>query len=425
MSWEWTYQAQSPAQGAVKVILAGSVAFTNAAYNALAGDARFDILTIATSNDDLRMKASSFSPEAIIIEVTIFPSPQDLTAFMNSTDAICYLIFPPDVPHETVASFKQHRNCGGAWLGRVSFIEMAQKIRDDVEKLRSAILLRFGQEIAWGTTKITGTRILGVWNQCGGKGGTTIASNLAYAAARHNISTLLVGLGGPDDLPLILGLKRVPNILNFRANPGPDGFRASIQKKELLDVIAGFPDAISQAEFAMTENLFQDFIDQAIRAGYALIVLDIPQQEIAPSALTFINQLLLVARPTLADVYRTAEAYITVSKKLASKHKLPHSSIRIALNAVAPDGLMSVEDWRAAFASLVRSEGPVPMLSFVNYDKAVPEAQAKGHLPLLVSDRFRQSIIALLHELGLGLEEGKPVEEKKKKISLGMFTVRW
>lgn len=424
----WSYQTQPPAEGAVRLLLAGQVGFTNALYNALAGDARFDIVSIATDPQDLQQKLATYAPEAVVIEVSIFPGPDELVAFLNAAgEAVCYLVLPPDTPAETTQRLQAHRRVMGVWQGRVSFIELAQKVRDDVEATRQARLLQFGGAQAWGAQRIVGTRILTVWNQIGGKGGTTIASNLAYAAARNGVATLLVGLGAPDDLPLVMGLQRSPNILMFKNNPTPEGFRASIQKKELLDVIPGFPDAISAAEFAMMEDGLPALVDQAISAGYAFIVIDAPQQELAPLAIAICNQLLVVAKPTLADAYRTAEALRMVAEKIEGKFRLAPGAIRMALNSPFPDRALSPDEWRQAVVRLLGGR-IVPPLSVVDYDPKVPAAQNEGKMPLLVADGFRRQIEQLLREMGLEAAERKSTGAEAphgEVTKIGPIKIRW
>ncbi|MEM2265372.1 MAG: hypothetical protein QW687_00875 [Candidatus Hadarchaeales archaeon] len=420
----WSYQVQKPTEGAIRLLIGGNMAFVNAIYNALAGDARFDIASLATDPDDLRQKTQAFSPEAVVIEASIFHGPEQLIGYLNSLgtmSAACYVILPPEAPADAVQSIGSHKAVSGVWLGRVSFIELGQKIRDDVETMRNARLIQFSRP-AWEQRRIVGTQILGIWNQVGGKGGTTIASNLAYYAAQEGIATLLIGLGGPDDLPLILGLSRFPNILMFKANPTPEGFRASIQKKDLLDVIGGFPDALSASEMAMNPDSIKELVDQAIYANYALIILDIPQQEIAPLALTVCNSLLIVAKPTLADTYRAAEAYITVTERLQGKHRIPVQNIRIVLNFTAPDSAVSPDEWRRMLFPLMRGKA-IPAMSVISYDPKVPQAQNAGKMPVLVSDGFRKQIARLAEELNLGM---LPKEEKteKARVKIGGITLK-
>lgn len=425
----WSYRSQQPAEGAVRVLVGGCPAFVNAVYNALAGDVRFDIVSLATAPDDLRTKAGSFSPEAIVIEASIFSGPDELMGFLNSVSnmpVVCYVILPPDTPANIVSMFMSHKVVGGAWVGTVSFIELAQKIREDVEARRQTKVLDFAFG-RWGRTQVIGTQIIGIWNDVGGKGGTTLASNLAYQASRHGISTLLIGLGAPDDLPLIMGLQRSPNILMYKAKPGPEGLRASIQKKDMLDVIAGFPDALSASEIALQQDFVTGLVEQAIYAGYALVVLDIPQQEIAPIAIPACNRIILVSKLTLADLYRTVEAYITITERLVGKHKLTPGNIRIVVNAISPDSFFTPEQWRSTAIQLLRGK-PLPAMDFISYDPKVPRSQNEGQMPVMVSDEYRRQIEALLERLGIGVmvKEAKEVKAKQQRetVKVGPLTFK-
>src|SRR3989304_9884204 len=82
----------------------------------------------------------------------------------------------------------------------------------------------------------------------GGVGKTPVASCLAYEAGRRGLQSLLIGLGAPDDLPLILGLEPEPNLGGWRHDPTLNGLKAMLQQVGDLDVIAGFRNVIEETQ---------------------------------------------------------------------------------------------------------------------------------------------------------------------------------
>jgi chromosome partitioning protein len=244
-------------------------------------------------------------------------------------------------------------------------------------------------------------RIIAVWNQSGGVGKTTISSNLAYEAARRGLPTLLIGLGAPDDLPLILGLKPEPNIVSWRSNPNQDGLKMALQKLDTLDVLAGFPDVLSEAVAIDTPqdapNSVQMLILTAAYAGYAVIVLDTPPTILAASAISAANTLVLVARPSLEGVMRTVHAYKTVVERLSSEHRIPAHGVFVVLNRITP-GRMTSEEWHRAASGMLGQPFP-PIVAEIPDESLVGELQDRKRIPLMASEAFTRGIKPLANAL--------------------------
>jgi cellulose biosynthesis protein BcsQ len=268
-------------------------------------------------------------------------------------------------------------------------------------------------------------RIVTVWNQCGGSGKTTIATNLAYETARRGIRTLLIGLGAPDIAPLMLGLNASPNITMWRANPIPQVLKRSIQKTGDLDVLAGSPDVLAESQILTSspdaENSLTKLVMMAAYEGYACIVLDAPHSQVAALALAASNTLILVARPTLADAWCTVEAWRTLQERMASKHRIAAQNVIVVLNR-SRSGSMTASEWHGD-ASRVWQR-PFPAIGAVfpeDYD--VERAQEQGKLPLLQVDSFSKPLIAVANSL-FGAKASYEDPSGKRVSVGGLFNVR-
>ena len=326
---------------AVTILLAGPMPRVNAWYTSLAADARARVTSFATDPQDLTSKIVS-APEALLLDAGIYPGPKEMVDLLTRYAGSAYVLLPPEANTEAMDNIGKIPSVKGVYRGDVNLVELSSKIFGDVQALR--VSSKPGLQAMWkpreqGTSPV-GMRIIAVWNQSGGVGKTTISTNLAYEAARRGLPTLLIGLGAPDDLPLILGLKPEPNIVSWRSNPNQDGLKTALQKLDTLDVLAGFPDMLSEAQAINTPadspSSVQMLILTAAYAGYAVIVIDAPPTVLAASAISAANTLVLVARPSLEGVMRTVHAYRTVVERLAGEHRIAANGVFVVLNRIVP-----------------------------------------------------------------------------------------
>ncbi len=413
----------------VTVLLAGAVDKTAAWYAALQGDARFRVVSFATDAQDLQVKLAS-GPEVVLLDVTIYPGPDDLRQALTAMSAAVYLVFPPDITGEVVEEFRQHPAVKAAFLGDVNLLDLAGRMYADALTLRrqapnAAPLWQGGG----GRGSVTGLRIVAVWNRCGGAGRSTLATAIALAAARKGLKSLLVGLGAPDILPLHLGLAPEPNIEAWVQNPTQDRLQSALQKVGDLDMLAGFRDVLAEAKAA---NLPKDhgsalpaLATTAAYMGYAAIVLDTPVGGVAPQAIAAANTLLLVARPTLADAWASVEAYRTVVQRAAGQHRIPPGNVIVALNQRV-GGMLTPDEWHQAADTAARNlglPGFPPVAAVIPYAAEVALAQDQGRPALDASDEFARPVHHLADMLFGGERTGKKPREGKV-WKLGFIKVR-
>ena len=424
-SWS-SPQSPAPAAEAVTLLLAGPFARTSAWYAALQADARFRVATWANDPQDLAFKIAG-DPEALLLDAAIFPGPVELVQFLTRVQAAAYVLLPLQASPEEFEAVSRTPCVKGAYRGDLAIAELAGRIYGDALALRGSRQPGLGgvwEAPARGAQPVQ-MRIVAVWNQTGGVGKTTVSTNLAYESARRGLPTLLVGLGAPDDLPLILSLKKEPNLSHWRSNPTVEGLKSAIQKKDHLDVLAGFPDVLSETQAINTQvdapNSLDRLVNQAIRSEYAVIVLDAPPTALAAPAIAAANTLVLVARPSLEGVMRTVEAYRTVVERLAGQHTIPHNGVYVVLNRVG--SRLDGGEWHRSASQLLGRSFP-PIVAQIPDDPRVGAAQDNRALPLVASDEFARALKPLADAL-LAVRDGSGYAAPQKKVfQIGPLRIR-
>lgn len=422
--------ASSSTSDAVTVLIAGPLPRLQAWYSTLSADARFRVTMQASDPADLTAKLVS-NPDILLLDASIFTGPSALVEQLTRYHGCAYVLLPIEATREALDTVAKIASVKGVYKGDLALLSLlgemfatASAVRTSARSASLDVLWR-QPTAAMGGTVPMGLRIVAVWNQAGGVGKTTLATNLAYDAARRGLPTLLVGLGAPDDLPLILGLRPEPNLNHWRANPTPEGLKLAIQKLDTLDVLAGFPDVLSEAQAINTPLDHPASIPKlaltAAYSGYAVIVLDAPPSALASSAIAAATSLVLVARPSLEGVMRTVEAYRTVVERLAGEHRIPENGVFCCLNRC--DGRMPLDEWHSAASALLGRPFP-PILAQIPDDRSIGTAQDARRIPLNTCDAFSRALKPLSDALFSPQSALPSNGHNKKELSLFGVKVR-
>jgi arsenite-transporting ATPase len=410
----------------VVVLLAGPPERVTGWYSAFMADSRFRVASFATDTDSFILQLAG-NPEVVLVDASLFSGPPPLIEALTKVSGSAYVVLPAmdENQRQTIAAVPSVKG-----VYAMESFDLASVI----SQVHANALAR--RQMApsvgdWGTQKreavgaTTGLRIITVWNQCGGSGKTTIATNLAYEASRRGIRTLFIGLGAPDIAPLMLGLNASPNITLWRTNPVPQALKQAVQKIGDLDVLAGFPDVLAEGQILTSppdaENSLTKLVMTAAYEGYACIVLDAPHSQVAALALAASNTLILVARPTLADAWCTVEAWRTLQERMAGKHRIAPQNVLVALNR-SRSGSMTAAEWHGDASRVWQRPFPAVGAVFPE-DFEVERAQEQGKLPLLLVDSFAKPLVAVANSI-FGAKAGY-ADASGKRVSVGgLFNVR-
>ncbi len=412
---QWMQDMEN-AGDSVNVLLAGPPGRVTSWYQAIMADKRFRVGSFANDPEDLQRKLAN-RPEVVLVDAKIFAGPPPLIELLTGVPGAAYVVLPGDVPDDVVGQIQAVPSVKGIFRGDVNLAELVGRMYDTAMSLRSRAPALEG---AWRQGArpggMSGLRIISVWNQAGGVGKTTVATNLAYEASQRGLRTLLIGLGAPDDMPLILGLDPEPNISGWRTNPTPEGLSTLVQQVGDLDVIAGFRSVIDEARaMGIKPEEACSIPSLAMTAaynGYGVIVLDTPPSTTAPASIMAANTLILVSRPTASGAQRTVEAYRTVVRRLAGEHRISPANIFIVLN-MAGSGDYSADEWHRMTASALKKAGlgAPPIAVVLPEDPAVKTAQNNGKMAMMASDSLARGINTMADALFGGGAEKKTKRE--------------
>jgi Flp pilus assembly CpaE family ATPase len=263
---------------------------------------------------------------------------------------------------------------------------------------------------------ITGTRVVAFLSACPGAGRSTVAENLAYEmAVRSGAKTLLASFDLPPSAVPHLRLRYQPSAQEYFDRPA-DGVAACIQEREGLEVLVAPEDSseyMKAAKAAEGEINAPGSIYSLVMAtwarSYAAVLLDLPAEEGAWTLhpLAAANSVVIVARPTLADMAATRHTLLLLLERLAGKHRVPREAIYLVLNQVSEKSTMTPHAWHQDLAATV-SWAP-PIAAVIPHDPAVLFAQDRQVPPVTSVEPFARGIRMLLSALfpGVGVAEEK------------------
>jgi Flp pilus assembly CpaE family ATPase len=229
---------------------------------------------------------------------------------------------------------------------------------------------------------IVGTRVVAFISAMGGTGRSTIAEALAYElSVRMNVRSLLMSFDLPPAVGPHFKLRFVPNAMEYFARPG-DGFAASIQNREGLDIVLAPENSIDYqkaAEYSAGHKSEPQSVYSLVMASwtrsYAAVLLDLPagEQPWSLQGLMAANTAVIVARSTLADLTATRHSLTLLLERLVGEHRIPREAIYLVLNQVGEKGMLSPSSFHA---DLTSSYGWAPQVAAViPYLPAITQAQ--------------------------------------------------
>ena len=352
---------------------------------------------------------------------------------MTGINGAVYLILPVSVDDEMIEQFKAILCVKSIYRGDSNLQDWIPRAYSDAMTLRRQAppVFSAGGKGAGGRNPnaqaVAGLRVTTVWSRSGGAGRTTIATALAQAAVHKGLKTLLIGLDAPDVIPLHIGLQPEPNILSWFNNPSDVGLKAGLQKSGDLDVLAGFPDLMSEQSGGQKGGI-PELATSAAYGGYAAIFLDTPVSgSSTPAAISASNTWVLVCRATLSDVWTSVEAFRTVTQQAAGQHRINPGNVLVILNQRV-NGQLTADEWHRAADSATRKAGLnigfPPVAAVIPYIPELSAAQDAGRPALDASDEFARPIHRITDAL-FGNVAGQTAKPDGGKVwSFGPIKIR-
>jgi Flp pilus assembly CpaE family ATPase len=402
-------------------------------------DTRFSFASMANNWPSLLSSLELAEPDLFIIYADIAPSPEALAKLLAGLKkAICILLLPSSWA-SFEGLFRQVTQVRKVYLLPVMPAEVMNAAFSVVrtELATNAALSPLGSALAGRPASALGTRVLGVVSAQGGVGRTTLATALAFElGVRRSVKTLLCSFDLPASLPLNLKMNYSPNASEYFARPGKSGFQDSLQSykgEENFQVLLAPQETRPYLEAAersarasqLNPNV-QDLaasITELIRTAYTMmyagIILDLPVGD-SPwtwHPLGLANNVLIVARPTLASLKAVGHITKILTTMLSAAHQFQKETIFIALNLHTSGSGFTPNTFHKE-AEEAFGWCP-PVVATFDYDPALAAAQDAQRPVADVCEKFSSGIQSLTEFFWKGTALMRP--KKAKGVRIGPF----
>jgi cellulose biosynthesis protein BcsQ len=371
-----------------------------------ANDLRFSISTVSTSWFDFEKTLDQARPELLVVHANIAPSTDSLIKSLSRLhiwNGVAIIILNLE-DAKVKPTLEKIGTCRSVYMLPVNWGEVTQVGHSAVmtERTKGAsqdmIVSAKAQQTA---STLTGMSTVAFISASGGAGRTTIAENIGYELGRTGAKTLLLPLDLPTPTPMHLRLHTTPNASEFFSRPR-DGFNPSIQKyADLLDIILAPDNSVSYAKSAMNEgeNSIYALVHQTWNKNYGAVLLDLPNGE-GPwmtQPLLAANKVVIVARPTLADLRGIFHIMTLLTEKMNREVQVPKTNIFLVINQFSEKATFSPKQM---IDELLAKAGWNPMLAgTISFNANIPLIQDNQELPINKDDDFAKSIRSIISKV--------------------------
>lgn len=411
----------------------------NAVYGQFLADSRVTVSALATTRQMLEQMLAQEPPEVVVIDAELLLDLGErgilefLTTRLGGTMAIVLLPQPaamlmgavqavPRVAEVLVKPVPTAQVIDRCYQTGVSLRAM-QAAAPTTAYTASALAQTTGAARA---VAMAGTRVFAVGGGKGGSGKTTVAVNLAYRLNQVGIRTLLMGFDIPDAVGVHLGLPMAPNSLNWFRRPTREGFAASLQHKDGLDVCLSPNDKIEASRIAARSPDQEGSIARLVEAArdhhppYAAIVMDLPPTETEWSVQPLLraNTVLLVCEPDLASVVNLITTIQLLTGLFDPRYRVPREAIFAVLNRVTPEDAMTARRMQEAIREKLDGWAP-PFVATIPADPGVRACQIDFVPPVTRRQEFAagiDQIVDFFYSDLLGQSAGKAVGGKSRSF---------
>lgn len=372
---------------------------------AFSADTRFSIASETAHWAEFEKTLETTKPNLLVVGANIAPNPDQLIkslARLQIWNGVAIVLLQP-IDANMKPILEKIGTIRGVYVMPVNFGEIAQEGYSAVITERTKGIAQNPLQSAMGmrtATTITGTRTIAFISASGGVGRSTIAENFGYQFARTGAKTLLMSFDLPSPALMHLKVRTTPNAGEFFASP-KEGFDSCIQKCGDLHVIVSPDNSVDYARYATNEgeNSVYGLVHSSWNKQYAAIVLDLPNGEGSwmTQSLIAANTVVIVARPTLTDLYSVAHLMNLLTEKMNRNVQIPKDSIYLVVNQFTPRATFSPDQMQD---ELIKNAGWTPKLAgTIAYNENIPLIQDTRELPVMKDDDFRKGIDSIIHTL--------------------------
>jgi len=390
-------------------------------------DARFAVRALATSFEELQVKLLQMRPEVLVIQADVAPGPDPLIEVLSRMqvwNGVAIAILCP-AWREFRGALEKVASTGRVFLDPVNWAEMAHAAYDAAINQRARLAAAAPLQQAYfsrAAGAITGTRVVAFLSACSGAGRSTVAENLAYElAVRCNAKTLLASFDLPPSAVSHLKLHYEPSAQAFLAE-AVGGLEECLQMRDGLEVLVApekTPEYLKAARISDDDSGAPNSIYSLVMATWtrncAAILLDLPSGEEpwTTQPLSAANSIVLVARPTLADMAATTHTLLLLLERLPSKLRAPREAMYLVLNQVSEKSGMTAHGWHENLSRAVPWAPPIAAV--IPFDPGVVAAQDRQVPPVTCVDGFARGIRMLVNALFPGLAQ-EAVKERRRTV---------
>ncbi|MCD4673074.1 MAG: AAA family ATPase [Anaerolineaceae bacterium] len=435
MPASWNHPGASPQQdaGTPNVLIGAPYDIGQQWLQNLHVDGRFRVSATKTTIQELVVGAQDINPDAVLLNPGIFGSVSEVVSTVQRLQCDVYLVLPDGVVSEDIEAVREQPNVKSVYVENFNWPELLGAILANTAAKRKFVSQPDSE--LWRSNSgvvSAGMYNIAIWGRSGGAGRTSVAIGFAEVCAQRGIRTLLVSLAAPCPLPYMMdGLKASTNISEWFARPSVDeGFKNAVQTyKPNLDVIVGLQDAIKENNFMQSPDsnaTINDLAIMAARLGYGAVIMDAPTSIMAgaAAAISAANYMVLVARPTIADIIANVEAFRLVVKNLSGRHMIKPGNVVCVLNQMK-EGLLPQDDFHRIATEFLQKQdvsSPFPVIATtIKDDIAVPVAQNDGTSAITASEPFARGIHSLTGLILGAADKNNFSAGKPKKKRFGLF----
>lgn len=416
----------------------------NNIYGQFIADRRLLVVGLATTPQMLEQALVQSPPEVAVIDAELLADygEQGIVGFLASRlgTSVAIVLLPRHLEHLSgaISHLDRVREVLVKPVGVAQVIDRCYQvgISERVAREAMAPATSYAMSALAQTTgaaravALTGTRVFAIGGGKGGSGKTTVAVNLAYRLHQLGIRTLLMGFDVPDAVGVQLGLPMAPNSLNWFRRPTREGFVASLQRKDGLDVCLSPNDKLEAARIAARAPDQEGSIARLVEAArdhhppYAAIVMDLPPTETEWSIQPLLraNTVILVCEPDLASAVNLVSTIRLLTGVFDPRYQVPRDAIYAVMNRVEKEDAMTPRRMQEAIREQLDGWAP-PFVAVIPADPGVRACQIDFVLPVSRRQEFAAGIDQIV-DFFYGDTLGKPAAKAAGAREKGFLGIK-